>query len=192
MQRHVIASTLTGYLLVLGAAAVAQDVTLTTEEKNVGACTYLETVTDNEVGDLRKKIVRAGGDTGLISFTSGDGIIARAYRCMAAGGSSSSPAPSATAPPAPPAAPQQPLVLPPIPAAGAVSGNILVVQDANVVRGCRILGTVADNDLEDLQKKAARLGGNVALLTPQRRTKGGYFGLQDYTTADVYACEAGR
>ena len=37
--------------------------------------------------------------------------------------------------------------------------------------------------------KAARLGGNVALLTPRRVLKGGYFGLQDYMTADVYRCE---
>src|SRR4029453_7601842 len=51
--------------------------------------------------------------------------------------------------------------------------------------------SVADNELEDLQKKAARLGGNVALLTPQRTAKGGYLGLQDYKTADVYKC-AGR
>ena len=60
------------------------------------------------------------------------------------------------------------------------------------VRGCRVLGTVADNELDDLQKKAARLGGNVALLTPERKSKGGYFGLQDYMTADVYLCEGSR
>ncbi|HEX6211094.1 MAG TPA: hypothetical protein VF136_09975, partial [Methylomirabilota bacterium] len=71
--------------------------------------------------------------------------------------------------------------------------RVRVVDDENLVRGCRILGTVADNDLEDLQKKAARLDGNVALLTPQRKSKGGYFGLQDYMTADAYQCAgAGR
>ena len=69
---------------------------------------------------------------------------------------------------------------------------VLVVNDANRVRGCRVLGTVADNELDDLQKKAARLGGNVVLLTPQRKSKGGYFGLQDYMTADVYLCEGSR
>jgi hypothetical protein len=67
--------------------------------------------------------------------------------------------------------------------------SVLVVEDAERVRGCRPLGTVADNELDDLQKKAARLGGNVALMTPQRKSKGGYFGLQDYMTADVYRCE---
>jgi starvation-inducible outer membrane lipoprotein len=71
--------------------------------------------------------------------------------------------------------------------------GVLVVEDETRVRGCRPLGTVSDDVLDDLQKKAARLGGNVALLTPQRKTKGGYFGLQDYMTADVYLCEsAGR
>jgi hypothetical protein len=66
---------------------------------------------------------------------------------------------------------------------------VLVVQDEARVRGCRVLGTVADNELDDLQKKAARIGGNVALLTPERKAKGGYFGVQDYMTADVYLCE---
>ena len=70
--------------------------------------------------------------------------------------------------------------------------SVLVVEDAERVRGCRPLGTVADNELDDLQKKAARLGGNVALMTPQRKSKGGYFGLQDYMTADVYRCEGNR
>jgi hypothetical protein len=68
--------------------------------------------------------------------------------------------------------------------------GVLVVDDASRVSGCRALGTVADNALDDLQKKAAKLGGNVALMTPQRTSKGGYFGLQDYMTADVYRCEA--
>jgi hypothetical protein len=80
--------------------------------------------------------------------------------------------------------------------AGCASGEVSkvdafkvrVVSESEMVRGCQVLGTVADNDLEDLQKKAARIGGNVALLTPQRAAKGGYFGLQDYKTADVYKC----
>lgn len=67
--------------------------------------------------------------------------------------------------------------------------RVRVVEDANLVGGCQVLGTVSDNDLGDLQEKAARLGGNVVLMTPQRKAKGGYFGLQDYMTADVYQCE---
>jgi hypothetical protein len=70
--------------------------------------------------------------------------------------------------------------------------GVLVVNDENRVRGCRVLGTVADNELGDLQEKAGRLGGNVALMTPQRKAKGGYFGLQEYMTADVYLCESSR
>ena len=46
--------------------------------------------------------------------------------------------------------------------------------------------------MEDLQKKAAKLGGNVALMTPQRKVKSGYLGLQEYSTADVYLCEGTR
>lgn len=70
--------------------------------------------------------------------------------------------------------------------------RVRVVDDPGQVSGCKVLGTVADNDLEDLQKKAARLGGNTVLMTPKRTTKGGYFGLQDYQTADVYQCEGAR
>ena len=71
--------------------------------------------------------------------------------------------------------------------------RVRVVEDANLVRGCQVLGTVSDNDLGDLQEKAARLGANVVLLTPQRKSKGGYFGLQDYMTAYAYQCAgAGR
>jgi hypothetical protein len=69
------------------------------------------------------------------------------------------------------------------------AAKVRVVSETEGVRGCQVLGTVADNELEDLQKKAAKLGGNVALLTPQRTSKGGYFGLQDYKTADAYKCE---
>ena len=68
--------------------------------------------------------------------------------------------------------------------------SVLIVEDASRVNGCRALGTVSDDVLEDLQKKAAKLGGNVALMTPQRKAKGGYFGLETYMTADVYHCEA--
>lgn len=78
-------------------------------------------------------------------------------------------------------------------ASSSIEGSrVRVVYDAKLVRGCQVLGTVADNELEDLQKKAAKLGGNVALLTPQRVAKGGYFGLEDYETADVYRCGGAR
>jgi hypothetical protein len=68
--------------------------------------------------------------------------------------------------------------------------GVLVVNDETRVRGCSVLGTVSDNELGDLQKKAARLGANVIVMTPQRTAKGGYFGLEDYMTADAYVCGA--
>jgi hypothetical protein len=67
--------------------------------------------------------------------------------------------------------------------------GVLVVSEGSRVNGCRVLGTVADNELGDLQKKAARLGGNAVLLTPERKSKGGHFGMQDYMTGDAYYCE---
>jgi len=75
--------------------------------------------------------------------------------------------------------------------AACASGKpaVLLVEDEKRVQGCRPLGTVSDNEMDDLQKKAAELGGNVALMTPQRKAKGGYFGMQEYMTADVYKCE---
>jgi hypothetical protein len=43
------------------------------------------------------------------------------------------------------------------------AAKVRIVNEAAEVRGCRVLGTVADNAFEDLQRKAAKLGGNVAL-----------------------------
>ena len=78
--------------------------------------------------------------------------------------------------------------------AGCASSEqgVLLVDNEERVRGCSPLGTVSDNDMEDLQKKAAKLGGNVALMTPQRKAKGGMFGMQEYMTADVYSCQASK
>ena len=76
------------------------------------------------------------------------------------------------------------------PVSSADAARVRVVNDPTQVRGCQVLGTVADNDFEDLQRKAAKVGGNVALMTPDRKAKGGYFGMQDYMTADVYRCSS--
>ena len=73
-------------------------------------------------------------------------------------------------------------------ACASAKPGVLLVEDEKRVQGCRPIGTVSDNEMVDLQKKAAELGGNVALMTPQRKAKGGYFGLQEYMTADVYHC----
>ena len=57
---------------------------LTTEPQTLPPnCTLVGTVKDDSMEDLRKKIVRAGGDTGLLSFPSDDlsVIYAKVYRC---------------------------------------------------------------------------------------------------------------
>jgi hypothetical protein len=61
-------------------------VRLTTEAQTLPPnCTLVGTVKDDSMEDLRKKIVRAGGDTGLLSFSLDDlsVIYARVYRCPA-------------------------------------------------------------------------------------------------------------
>ena len=56
---------------------------LTTEAQTLPPnCTVVGTVKDDSMEDLRKKIVRAGGDTGLLSFSLDDlsVIHAKVYR----------------------------------------------------------------------------------------------------------------
>jgi len=47
-------------------------VRLTTEASAVKACTRVGWVNDDSAKDLRRKIIRSGGDTGLITFGIGD------------------------------------------------------------------------------------------------------------------------
>jgi hypothetical protein len=57
---------------------------LTTEAQTLAPnCTLVGTVKDDSMEDLRKKIVRAGGDTGLLSFSLDDlsTVYAKVYRC---------------------------------------------------------------------------------------------------------------
>jgi hypothetical protein len=59
-------------------------VRLTTEALTVPPhCTLVGTVKDDSMEDLRKKIVRAGGDIGLLSFSLDhlSVIYAKVYRC---------------------------------------------------------------------------------------------------------------
>ena len=68
-----------------------------------------------------------------------------------------------------------------------------MVNDANP-GGCRILGTVADNDFQDLRRKAARLGGNVARMTRPRTARAGISGTCTGATtrSDQPRCAARR
>jgi hypothetical protein len=97
-------------LVVLASPAGADDgerivlarVRLTTEAAVVRGCTRLGAVSDDSIKDLRRKIVRAGGDTALIAFGVEDlsMVHAQVFRCP---------------PPTPPAASAPPLPAPPAP-----------------------------------------------------------------------------
>jgi hypothetical protein len=81
--------------------AMRARVVLTTDPKAVESCALVGTVSDDSLSDLRKKTVRAGADTGLLSFTSGDEVVARIFRCPSP--QSIAPVATAVAPPTPPA-----------------------------------------------------------------------------------------
>jgi hypothetical protein len=77
--------------------------------------------------------------------------------------------------------------------------RVRIVNNADSVRGCQPIGSVTDDDMQDLQKKAARLGGDIALVTMQSQGSrgafnayGGGYRSRTYTTAEVYRCEAPR
>jgi hypothetical protein len=81
---------------------------LTTEPAMTRECTWLGSAKDDSVKDLRRKIVRAGGDTALLVFETEDlsMIYAQIFRCP----------PPATLPPDAPPPPPGPPPPPPPPA----------------------------------------------------------------------------
>ena len=78
-------------------------IAFTTDAALTRGCTLLGRVKDDEVKDLRRKIVRLGGDTAVVAFGY-DEIVADAYRC-----------PTARAPQIPPNIPPPPAGTPPPP-----------------------------------------------------------------------------
>ena len=109
-------------LVVLAGPARAEDaervllgrVAFTTEATLVQGCTLLGRVKDDEVKDLRRKVVRMGGDTAVVAFGYED-IHADVYRCPAPRVSPPAgtvpphiPPPPAGAPPPPPPPPPAP------------------------------------------------------------------------------------
>jgi len=107
---------LVGTLLLASASSAGADeaehlamarVRLTTEPSVARGCTRIGQISDDSVKDLRRKIVHAGGDTGVLSFSIDDmkTILAQVYRCPAPGSSSPRPSPPTAAPPAPPPPP---------------------------------------------------------------------------------------
>jgi hypothetical protein len=103
-------------------AAIAQ-VRLTTEPTLLSGCTRLGAVSDDSIKDLRRKVLRNGGNAAVIAFSIEDLSMIRAdiYRCPAtASPPPRIPQPPTGAPPPPPPArsgppPQQPLAPPPAP-----------------------------------------------------------------------------
>jgi hypothetical protein len=110
----------------LAGSAWAQDperiamghVALTTDVSLVRGCALVGRVKDDEVKDLRRKIVRLGGDTAVVAFGFDD-IHADVYRCPTprAGASPTPipPPPAGTPPPPPPGLSTPPATTPPPP-----------------------------------------------------------------------------
>jgi hypothetical protein len=88
-------------------------VRLTTETARTRGCTLLGSVSDDSVKDLRRKILRLGGDTALVSFGVEDlsKIYAQVFRCPPPAATTPAPPPPpppAGVPPPPPGAPPGP------------------------------------------------------------------------------------
>ena len=109
---RMLAAVLTTLLLV-GAAwtveaqddrAVLAKIRLTTDPRVPIGCTRIGLVRDDSIKDLRRKIVKAGGDTALLSFPADDleRIDAQIFRCPPHATSSPIPPPPPGPPPPPP------------------------------------------------------------------------------------------
>ena len=81
---------------------------LTTEASLAVGCTPVGSVHDDSVKDIRKKIVKAGGDMAVLSFRNDDmaSIYADGFRCRRSGGGAppyiQAPPPGYPPPPPPP------------------------------------------------------------------------------------------
>lgn len=110
---------LVGTLLLASASSAAADdaehlamarVRLTTEPSVARGCTRVGQVSDDSVKDLRRKIVRSGGDTGVLSFSTDDlsNILAQVYRCPPPSSTAPRTTPPTAVPPPPPPPPAKP------------------------------------------------------------------------------------
>ena len=98
-------------MLTSTSAAVAQDegamlarVRLTTDPRVPVGCTRIGLVRDDSIKDLRRKVLKAGGDTALLSFPAEDleKIDAQVFRCPPHVTPSHIPPPPPGPPPPPP------------------------------------------------------------------------------------------
>jgi hypothetical protein len=81
-------------------------VRFTTEPALAAGCTRIGAMSDDNIKDLRRKIVRAGGNTAVISFNTMEMsmLLAEVFRCSTTPNGPSIPHPPAGAPPPPPPA----------------------------------------------------------------------------------------
>jgi hypothetical protein len=87
-----------------GEKAAMARVRLTTESGRVAGCARVGSVHDENIKDLRRKIVRAGGNTALLSFRADnlEVVYADVFRCPPpARAPASAPTPPPSAPPPP-------------------------------------------------------------------------------------------
>ena len=108
-----------GMLLAWMACAWAEDepermamagLRLSTEPSVAAGCTRVGRVSDDSIKDLRKKIVRAGGNTAVLSFATGDisQVYADVFRCNARAATPPASGLPAGIPPPPPGPPPPP------------------------------------------------------------------------------------
>lgn len=84
--------------------AVLARVRLTTDPRIPVGCTRIGLVRDDSIKDLRRKVIKAGGDTALLSFPADDleKIDAQVFRCPPHTAPSHIPPPPPGPPPPPP------------------------------------------------------------------------------------------
>ena len=73
----------------------------------------------------------------------------------------------------------------------ADAASVRVTVDRELARGCTFVGMASDTSETDLQRKAAWLGGNLALVTlesQEARAAASWY-KSVATTAEVYRCE---
>jgi len=98
-------------------------VRMATDQAIALGCVRVARVGDDSLTDLRRKIVRAGGNTAVLSFTTDNLslILADVYRCTSAATlpAGVAPPPAGPPPPPPPGVPTPPLGSPPPPPPGS-------------------------------------------------------------------------
>jgi hypothetical protein len=68
------------------------------------------------------------------------------------------------------------------------AARVRITNTPEIARGCAFVGMASDDSITDLQGKAARLGGDVAVVTMQTQGARGV----TYTTVEVFRCGSPR